>query len=148
MDLNWMLIFCSHELLQFRSWPSPSPAVSNSGWSALLWLGGPNPPSSLPALLQYPWTIFTHWQSPSHHLYSEMNIVKSGISLNGEGREEHSGQSTDLKSIWKWMTEEGPSGPAGRSFPGVSTTRLCRSWAPHTTCTPGSPYGVLQIPET
>ena len=28
-----------------------------------------------------------------------MNIVKSGISLNGEGREEHSGQSKDLKSI-------------------------------------------------
>ena len=148
MDLNWMLIFCSHELLQFRSWPSPSPAVSNSGWSALLWLGGPNPPSLLPALLQYPWTIFTHWQSPSHHLYSEMNNDKSGVSLNGEGRRGTFRPRQGLKKHLKMDDWGRAKWSSGRSFPGVSTTRLCHSWAPHTTCTPGSPYGILQIPET
>lgn len=147
MDLDWMLIFCSHEPLQFRSWPSP-PVVPNSRWSALLQLRGPNPPSLLPALLQYPWTIFTHWQSPSHHLYSEMNTDESGISLDGEGREEHSGQGTDLESMLKTDDWGRATWSSGCSFPRVSTTRLCLSWAPHTTCTPGSPYGVLQIPET
>lgn len=124
VDLNWMLSFRSHELLQFRSWPLSSPAslilagqfcygwATNFPLTSLLshlfysvsfprayhlQVQFANSPPSLLALLQYPWTKFTYKPSSSHHLYSEIDIDRSGISLQGEGRGGHSRPRHRLK---------------------------------------------------
>lgn len=140
-DSDWVLTFCCHEFVQFRSWPFSSPSMSNTGWSALLWLSSQPPTKvgcttflvlfysptahllprachlqmqsakspALLALLQYLWTNFTYQQSSSHHLYSEVDIDRRGISLEGERREGHSRARHRLKK----HTEEMASGSVG-----------------------------------
>lgn len=114
-----MLIFCSHELLPFRSWPTSS-AMSNSGWSGLLRLSDQLPlalllsqflssPSPSPGLatskcrLLTPFSIVLPYcssrdkihyiASPRHHLCFEVDIDKSGIPLDGEVRETFSAKA-------------------------------------------------------
>lgn len=120
---------CSHEPLQFRSWPSPHLLCPNSRWSALLRFVALTT-AFFASCLQYPWTIFTHWQSPSHHLYSKQEHWRKWDFTRREGREEHSRPRLyRLRKHAGWLEGPWSSGcsfprclPLGSVSPGLHTT--------------------------
>lgn len=138
-DLNWMLIFCSHELLQSRSWTISFPNMSNSGWSALLWLSDQLPFGLTTFLVLLLFTFFprachlrTQVDNPllrfcltpvpmdkihilakpqPSPLFWNRHWQEWDFTRQGRKRGTFQTKAQTQKACWRWMPEEGASGP-------------------------------------